>query len=302
MPPLVQSLPKFLPSQLWRDPPPAYAFEITEAGIAWAKVGGGPEIEFQAFEEPMLTVSPVRDNIQRPEMLAAKIATLVPANGSRKRRAALILPDYSARVAVLDFDAFPQDQEEQRALVRFRMKKSVPFDADTAMVSYFAQPNAGKGKKIEVVVAVMAAEIATRYEQPFRAAGFVPGLVTVSSLAAANMIEPDEVTILVKLSGRTLSALVLSGSILKLVRCVEMLEVTQDEIESVIYPTLAYVEDELATRSKRILLCGLGMLGERLSHLWAANWDVAVEILRSRFGAPGPNNAGLLGYLESVAE
>jgi hypothetical protein len=43
-----------------------------------------------------------------------------PPTGIASARAAVILPDYCARVAVLDFDAFPDDPEEQQALVRFR--------------------------------------------------------------------------------------------------------------------------------------------------------------------------------------
>src|SRR5207253_10986447 len=109
-------------ANLLKDPPPGYAFELSEAGIAFAKIGNAPQINFQPFEEGVLLVSPVHDNIQKPELLSAQIHALVPQNGNRKRRTALILPDYSSRVAVLDFDAFPSAQEEQRALVRFRMK------------------------------------------------------------------------------------------------------------------------------------------------------------------------------------
>ena len=58
----------------------------------------------------------------------------------------LILPDYCARVAVLDFDTFPSDPAEQLALVRFRIKKSVPFDVDSAIVSYVEQPRPGNSQ------------------------------------------------------------------------------------------------------------------------------------------------------------
>lgn len=258
----------------------------------------------------MLSISPVHDNIQKPELLSALIDAVAPANGNRKRRAALILPDYSSRVAVLDFDAFPSAHEEQRELVRFRMKKSVPFDVDTAVVSYYAQPRgsvadkktAGVNEKIEVVVAIMATEIVSRYEAPFRAAGFLPGYVTTSALAALNMLQPDGLTLVVKLTGHTLTALVVDGTILKLVRCVEIESANQEDIESVIHPTLAYIEDELRSTPKRILLCGLGSAADHMGQLWQSEWGVKVETLRSRYGAPGPSNAGLLGYLESLGE
>ncbi|MDQ6759402.1 MAG: hypothetical protein M3Z32_05975 [Acidobacteriota bacterium] len=288
-------------AQLLKDPPPGYAFELSEAGIAFAKIGGTPQINFQPFEEGMLLVSPVHDNIQKPELLASQINALAPQNGNRKRKAALIVPDYCARVAVLDFDAFPSSQEEQRALVRFRMKKSVPFDVDSAVVSYFTQPKNTSDQKIEVVVAIMANEIVSRYEAPFRAAGFLPGLVTTSALAMLNMLQPDGVTLVVKLSGRSLTALVVDNTVLRLVRCVELDTADQDEIEAVIHPTLAYIEDELRSSPKRILLCGLGAMGEQMAQHWESDWHVAVENMRSRYGTPGPANAGLLGYLESVA-
>jgi len=288
-------------AQLLKDPPPAYAFEMSVAGIAFAKIAAPPQINFQPFEEGMLSVSPVHDNIQKPELLSSQINSLAPQNGNRKRKAALILPDYCARVAVLDFDAFPSAHEEQRALVRFRMKKSVPFDVDTAVVSYQAQPRAAAGKKIEVVVAIMATEIVSRYEAPFRAAGFVPGFVTTSALAMLNMLQPGGVTLVVKLSGRSLTAMVVDGTVLKLVRCVELEAATQDEIEGVIHPTLAYIEDELRSSPQRILLCGLGPAGEQMAHHWQSEWGgVAIETLQSRYGAPGPANAGLFGYLESL--
>lgn len=288
-------------AHLWKDPPPSYAFELSEAGIAFARIGPAPQIHFQPFEEGMLSMSPVHDNIQKPEELLSRISALAPQNGNRKRRAALILPDYCARVAVLDFDAFPGAPEEQRALVRFRMKKSVPFDVERAVVSYYAQPRPADANRTEVVVAVIATEIVSRYEAPFRAAGFVPGYVTTSALAMLNMLEPDGVTLVVKLSGRSLTALVLDGAALKLVRCVELEAAGPEQIEGVIHPTVAYIEDELRAKPKRMLLCGLGPAAEQAAQHWQGEWrGVEIESLRSRYGVPGAANAGLLGYLESL--
>jgi type IV pilus assembly protein PilM len=288
-------------AHLLTDPPPTHAFELSEEGIAFARVAEPGQVNFAPLQLGVLLVSPVHDNIQQPQALERQIDNIAPPNGHRKRRAVLILPDYCARVAVLDFDAFPDAPEEQLALLRFRMKKSVPFDVDSAIVSYAAQPRKKAGGKIEVLAAVMSAEIVGRYEEPFRAAGFHPGLVTTSSLAALNLLNPDQITMLVKLSGRILSVLVLDGSAIKLVRCVEMDEGRPEEIESVLHPTVAYVEDELKSKPKRIWLCGFGPQSTELAERWEAEWGVEMEPLRSRFGTPGRNNAGLLGYLESVA-
>jgi type IV pilus assembly protein PilM len=288
-------------TKLLSDPPPAYAFELSEAGLSYAKVAPVPQIHFQPFEEGVLSVSPVHDNVHKPDVLTQYIGALLPVNGNRKRRAALILPDYCARVAVLDFDSFPTSHEEQLALVRFRMKKSVPFDVENAVLSFHPQPRPAPTGKIEVLVAVVATEIVLRYETPFRTAGFHPGFVTVSSLPMLNMISSQGLTLVIKGGGHALTAVVLDSGVVKLVRCVEVSALTGDEIESVVLPTMAYIEDELSAKPARVLTSGLGLMGEGMSHQWSQEWGIPVEPLRSRFGAPGPMNAGLLGYLESLS-
>src|SRR3984885_6131602 len=286
-------------ANLLQDPPPTHAFELSEEGIAFAPVSQPALAKFSPLEPGVLLVSPLHDNIQQPQVLLDHIQSLAPANGNRKRRAAVILPDYCARGAVLDFDTFPTDLEEQQALVRFRLKKSVPFEVDTAVVSYVEQPRSGT--KVEVLAAVMSSDIVVQYEAPFRAAGFHPGLVTTSSLATLNLLKPDGITLLVKLSGRVLSVLVLQGSVVNLARCVEMEGGRMDDIESVLHPTIAYIEDELKGRPKQIWLAGFGVEMEQLAPRWEKEGGVAVQAIRSRFGLPGKGNTGLLGYLESLA-
>ncbi len=289
---------------LFQDPPPTHAFELSEDGIAFAPVSQPALARFSPFEPGVLLVSPLHDNIQQPQVLLDRLRSLAPANGNRKRRAAVILPDYCARVAVLDFDTFPTDLEEQEALVRFRLKKSVPFEVDTAVVSYVKQPrpaDAKTGAKVEVLAAVISSDIVVQYEAPFRAAGFHPGLVTTSSLAALNLLAPDGITLLVKLSGRVLSVLVLQDNAVNLARCVEMEGGRLDDIESVLHPTIAYIEDELKGRPKQIWLAGFGPEMDQMGPRWEKEWGVAVQAIRSRFGSPEKGNAGLLGYLESVA-
>jgi len=288
-------------ANLLKDPPPTHVFELSVEGIAFARVAEPGQVNFAPFQAGVLLVSPAHDNIQQPQAFQDEIHRVAPPNGHRKRRAAVILPDYCARVAVLDFDAFPEAPEEQMALLRFRMKKSVPFDVDSAVVSYVAQPHKKAGAKIEVLAALMSLEIVARYETPFITAGFQPGLVTTSSLAALNLVNADHITMLVKLSGRILSVMVLDGNAVKLTRCVELDDTRPEEIESVLHPTVAYIEDELKSKPKRIWLCGFGQQSADLAASWEKEWGVDLEPLRSRFGTPGRNNAGLLGYLESAA-
>jgi type IV pilus assembly protein PilM len=275
-----------------QDPPPEFVFELSEAGIAYAR-GGEPD--FASFEPGVLIPSPVEDNLPQPERAAAllaKIASQGPGGKARSRRAALILPDHAARVSVLDFDSFPSSAAEQLALVRFRVKKTVPFDIESAAVSYFAQPVEGS-KRQEVVAVTVALEVLARYEALFRNAGFHPGEITTSALAALNLYHQaargEAPGVLAKLSGRVLTVMVIAGGRLRLFRCLALEEANAEEIRSVLHPTLAYAEDELGARVERLTVCGFSQVPLD---------DVSAEPLRSRRGNAGAFNAGLLGYLE----
>ena len=279
-------------SSLFKDPPPAYAFELSEAGIAVADLAKGPQTEFHPLAPGVISVSPLRDNILAPDELAAAVRALTPANTKRKNTA-LVLPDYCARIAVLDFDSFPADHKEQLALVRFRLKKSVPFDVESAAVGYWAQ-NA-TGGKLDVIAVVAPVDIIARYEAPFRAAGMNPGFVTTSSLAMLRLVDARQVTVVAKLSGTILTLLVLNGGVLKLIRCLELGDITAD-----LYPTLAYVEDHLGSKVEILLLCGFGAETDERQRQFERELGIKVEVLRSSIGVPGESNAGLVGYLQST--
>jgi type IV pilus assembly protein PilM len=281
-------------TSLFQDPPPAYVFEISEAGIACADITKAPQTEFHPLSPGTILVSPLRDNILMPDELAAAVRAVVPSNGNRKRRdMALILPDYCTRVAVLDFDSFPTDPKEQLSLVRFRMKKSVPFDVEAAAVGYWAQP--AVGGKVDVLAAVAPIEIVARYEAPFRAVGMNPGFVTTSSLAMLQLVEPKQVTVIAKLSGNVLTLMVVAGGVVKLIRCLELGDVASD-----LYPTFAYVEDQLGVKAELLLLCGFGVSLAERQRQFQQDLGIPVEPLQSPQGIPGEGNAGLLGYLNGA--
>ena len=279
-------------ASLFKDPPPAYVIELSEAGIAVADVAKAPQTDFRPLAPGTISVSPLRDNILMPDELALSVRSVAPTNGKRKDTA-LILPDYCARVAVLDFDSFPGDSKEQLALVRFRLKKSVPFDVESAAVGYWPQ-SSGSGK-LDVIAAVAPIEIIARYEAPFRAAGMNPGFVTTSALAMLSLVEGREVTVIAKLSGRILTLMVLSAGILKLIRCIEFSDLTGD-----LYSTFAYVEDQLGVKAERLLVCGFGTETEERQRQFQLELGIPVEPLRSSVGIPGENNAGLIGYMQST--
>jgi type IV pilus assembly protein PilM len=276
------------------------AFEISEAGIAAARIGSRAELQFEPLKSGTLVVSPLKENVADPESFSMSVMrALAGAQPARKRKdVALILPDYSARISVLDFDSFPSDAGQQLSLVRFRLKRSVPFDVESAAVSYWAQPAAGK--RIDVVVVVAPLEIVSRYEAPFRAAGMNPGLVTASAIAALELAPEAGLSVMAKIAGHVLTVLVREKGTLKLVRCLELQSVGLEDIAAVLAPTLVYVEDNQGRSAEKLILCGFGARTEEAGRRFQKELGVEVEPLLSPLGTPGEHNAGLLGYLRSI--
>jgi type IV pilus assembly protein PilM len=284
------------------EPPPPYAFEISESGVAYcyAAKGTGRSVVFNPFPTPVLQVSPVKENVFNAELFQAHVEAIARAtangNGRKRRQAALILPDYCTRIALLDFDTFPKEAEEQGALVRFRMKKTVPFDMDAAAVSY--QTRKAGGGKTEVLVAAAATEIVAKYEAPFRVAGFHTGFVTTAMLAALDLLPKSGLQICAKIGGQTMTVAVCDGRQPRLIRCVEMENFAAEEVMGVLYPTFAYAEDELKARPQRMFTCGFERMTPGAASECAAEMDMVFEPLLAPGGETArAEDAGLRGWI-----
>jgi type IV pilus assembly protein PilM len=141
----------------------------------------------------------------------------------------------------------------------------------------------------------------SRYEAPFRAAGMNPGMMIPSSLAAIELVPDSGLSVLAKLTGRVLSVVARQAAVPKLVRCLELPVPDVNEVSAVLAPTFVYLEDNLGGKAETLYLCGFGAGTDEAARRFAEELGVAVEPVRSPLGVPGEANAGLLGYLRSIA-
>src|SRR5207247_9043019 len=94
-----------------------------------------------------------------------------------------------------EFDALRSDHDEALRVVRFRLEKSLPFDVDKAKVSYHARK---LQDEVRVVAAVGLGSVIDDYEAAFREAGFNPGVVLPSTLAAIGAADAKRPTLGIK--------------------------------------------------------------------------------------------------------
>ena len=121
----------------------------------------------------------------RGNFISALQRALDPLSG-KNREITLVVPDSTVRVLLLDFDSLPSRASEALPVVRFRLKKLLPFEADDASVSY--QVMSTERNLVRVVAAAMPREVLDEYELAVRDAGYEPGAVLPSTLASFTLL------------------------------------------------------------------------------------------------------------------
>ena len=93
------------------------------------------------------------------------------AGGGRERLrdVTVVVPDSAVRVLFVDFDQLPSKAAEALPVVRFRLKKLLPFDADDAMVSY--QVMSSEKGAVKLLAVAMPKAVLEEYEAVVVAAG-----------------------------------------------------------------------------------------------------------------------------------
>jgi type IV pilus assembly protein PilM len=199
----------------------------------------------------------VEGNLRQREAVSAAVQSALSSVAGRSHDVIAVVPDAAVRVVLLEFDTLPSDDEEAAGVVRFRMKKSLPFDVDKARVSYHAQKTAAG---IRVVAAVALATVVEDYEAAFRDAGFSPGVVLPSMLAALGAAEAQRPTLVVKVDARTTSIAILDAEQLQLFRTLENtrgVTITGEQLAEEVYPSVVFFQDTYHLNIEKIFVAGL---------------------------------------------
>jgi type IV pilus assembly protein PilM len=162
--------------------------------------------------------------VNRTAVTAALRKVLDGVAGSgreRMRDVTVIVPDAAVRVLFVDFDQLPSKAAEALPVVRFRLKKLLPFDADEAMVSY--QVMATAKDSVKLLAVAMPRAVLEEYESAVLAAGYLPGAVLPSTLAALAGLDVAEAPVLVVNAGvGTVTTAIVQAGVLTLHRSVDM--------------------------------------------------------------------------------
>jgi type IV pilus assembly protein PilM len=248
----------------------------------------------------------VENNLRQREAVRSGIEAALGAVSGRSKDVIAIVPDAAVRVMLVEFDTLPSDEEEALGVVRFRLKKSLPFDVDKAKVSYHAQ----KVKdEVRVVAAVAMASVIEDYERAFHDAGFSPGMVLPSTLAALGAADAKKPTLVIKVDAHTTSIAILNESQLQLFRTLENtrgVTMTGEQLAEEVYPSVVFFQDTYHLNIEQIYIAGLPESGGAAPALRAQTGaDVQELVSSSQLGlspsgaVPRWRMAGVVGALIS---
>lgn len=251
---------------IWlRTVPPTVAIEIAARRVTVAEIhGSGTQTSVSACASEALPDNAVQPsltgvNIANAGLVADALRSAISKAGLRTpSRASLVVPDGIARVSLLPFDQLPARATDLEQLIRWQLKKSMPFPLDDAQVSHFVASTNGAANSIAAVVA--RRDVIAQYEAVTSAVGIQAGIVDLASFNVMNSVMASNVSsagdaLLVCLAAEGTTLAILRGDQLMFYR--HRTAVDEEPLSALVHQTAMYHEDRLGGGEfARIWICG----------------------------------------------
>lgn len=256
--------------------------EIAADYVAAARYqhGGVQAWATQPLPAGVVRPAPLAENLTDLPAVQQALQQVIGAVADGQHRCVLLVPDLLARVALLEFDHWPARPEEADGLLRWRLKKDLPFDIAQAVLSYQAQP--GRAQAHEVLAVVCLRSLLRQYESCAEALALHPGWVTLSTLGALGCVSSAEGTarLLVKRDQSSLSLAILHGENVRLFRSLPLAlpggALGEGALFEKIYPAIVYFQDQWGKAVGEVLLAGFDPVPSGLASQFEKEADCRV--------------------------
>lgn len=286
---------------------PRLACEIASDRVLAGRLSDSSVVDCAAYDLAPGLVTPdlTETNIHDRNAVYRAIHDALDSLSGRSTDVVAVLPDSAVRIVLLDFESLPNKRDEAEAVVRFRLKKSLPFDVDKAKVSYHAERSTSG---MRVIAAVALNSIVEEYESLFRDAGYNPGVVMPSTLSALGATSGERPTLVLKVDSRTTSLAILAQRQLLLFRAMENpsgTAITGEKLAEDVYPSVVFFQDTYNLNIDQILVTGLPQARQAAPALQAQTGAEVQELISTLSGtkingsAPNWQTAGIVGALIS---
>ena len=163
-------------TEVFKPQAPLWACELTSKHVIVAGVNSG------RTQIAAKLASELRDG-QGVEAARPLVRELLSQAGFKGSEIAVVVPDETARISFMTAEKPSKNVEEQRTFIRWKLKKAVPFDVDTAQVAYQVLGPHHAGNGVDMLVALSPKSIVQEYESLFDSLEIHAGMVVPSTLA-----------------------------------------------------------------------------------------------------------------------
>lgn len=171
---------------------PRVALELERKSMALVRLKtkrtGRPLLEtyrVQSLEEASVPATISDQELIDQDAVSETIRSLFETTGVRPGKISLVLPDNLAKLSLLTLPERPPSRRQLEEVIRFKMRRGVPFRLADAAMSYQVLPSEDKG--LSILVAVIRRALIERYEAAFEATGARPGLVDLCTPNLLNL-------------------------------------------------------------------------------------------------------------------
>ena len=136
-----------------------------------------------------MTGSLTETNIANKDATRAVVLDALNQAGFEGSEIAVIVPDDAVRIAFLTVEKLSKDSGEQQTFIRWKFKKTVPFDVESAQIAFRILGTRPDGSS-DMLVTLSPRTVIQEYENLFDSMDIHAGLVMPSTLAALNLFIP----------------------------------------------------------------------------------------------------------------
>jgi len=192
-------------------------------------------------------------NIRDSELVRSRVRQLLSQAGFSGSEIALVVPDDTARIAFLTAENPSKNVEQQKTFIRWKLKKTVPFDVDSAQIAYRIRRPQNREAGVDILVALSPRTIIEEYENLFDSIDLHAGMVVPSTLAALNLFNaPAGDSLFLKVAPDCVTTTVFQDGRIRFYR-----RVTDVSLYDAAYPTVMYYQDKLGGSGiQHLFVCG----------------------------------------------
>jgi hypothetical protein len=193
-------------------------------------------------------------NIRNADLVRSTMNQLLREAGFAGSEIAVVVPDDAVRIAFLTAENRSKKSEEQETFIRWKLKKTVPFDVDSAQIAYRILGSSVTSRAVDILVALSPRAIVEEYENLFDSLDIHAGIVIPSTLAALNLFNPPAGdSLILKLAPDCVTTTVFKDGRLQFYRRVA----DAPSLYDAAYPTVMYYQDKLGgTGLRHLFVCG----------------------------------------------